>query len=53
MKLAPRDISRIDGNYATAFIDSAFPHIKLFVYILNIYILYVCCYQFIAYSVFC
>lgn len=40
MKLDPGDILRIDGNYATAFIDSAFPHTKLFAYMLKTYTLY-------------
>lgn len=33
MKLAQGDISRIDGNGATASVESPLPHTKLFVYI--------------------
>lgn len=43
----------MDGNIVTAFADRDFPYVMLFVYVLKIDVLYLCCFQVIHYPIFC
>ena len=44
---------RMDGNIVTAFADRDFPYVMLFVYVLKIDVLFLCCFQVIYYPIFC